>query len=740
MEVILVSPQQRLMPGEQVTFGIQGLEERPAGGTYIALWEIEPPGSLTPASGIFMAGNKIYSVLDAAKPAPTSVSFDVRVADRPVTVTAEVRYSRDPVSPSDADRSFPRAEPVASARTTVPANVPAPSTATPGPAPTSGSEAVPGPAAGSGPGAVSRPAAVSQTAANGGANFSGPGAAGLTAAGQSSPVAAGQDGRPQPVAVTMHRAAIGPTASQALWTLIRQSANALSFDRYQEFMDQVLGHGPANSSAPFPPKPFAQEQNGPSSLTPRQMARDLPWRLPFVGVQPYHLLKAATEVFVMLNCGVPVERFMEPSQEANPQTWFMSPTQQWTNTFSVDAALREESRRYHRPVTVEDIRDAWRHLLHQGRTADRDLPDDEVRTFLYLALVRANLPDVRISRRGLDLSSEATLELDHGALTTMDILREKLTNPCFVELLWSYWHEECGLVQTMNAISWRFQNRRGPGDRDPLASMEIDPLRPLSNIVWGYVADEEHRLSVARRSYEYAHAYGLTLLGKAVPEVMPADSRPRFIEALHNLLHLCSVFYKEDDDTTVVADGFPVLNALKEVHLLLTQGASNQYGDLGWTARLEMLMQQWILARPEFREFLPRRIMVDYPEAWMPSVEAMKTLQGWPSASVLHFRDLAIYGEQILLSVRFEAWPRIIDAQDAANWARYWRPEVQNYAYAYRAVTGVDVTERPDATAPALLLRERMRGSLPRGRGRGALERPRQVVQLPMASRLEERG
>ena len=43
------------------------------------------------------------------------------------------------------------------------------------------------------------------------------------------------------------------------------------------------------------------------------------------------------------------------------------------------------------------------------------------------------------------------------------------------------------------------------------------------------------------------------------------------------------------DDTTVVADGFPVLNALKEVHLLLTQGAHNQYGDLPWTARQEML-------------------------------------------------------------------------------------------------------------------------------------------------------
>jgi len=40
------------------------------------------------------------------------------------------------------------------------------------------------------------------------------------------------------------------------------------------------------------------------------------------------------------------------------------------------------------------------------------------------------------------------------------------------------------------------------------------------------------------------------------------------------------VFYKQDDDTTVKADAFPVLNALKEVHLVLSQGAHNQFGDL----------------------------------------------------------------------------------------------------------------------------------------------------------------
>ena len=124
----------------------------------------------------------------------------------------------------------------------------------------------------------------------------------------------------------------------------------------------------------------------------------------------------------------------------------------------------------------------------------------------------------------------------------------------------------------------------------------------------------------------------------------------------------------------MVADGFPVLNALKEAHLILSQGAHNQFGDLPSTARIEMLMQQWILARPEFREFIPTRIMVAYPEPWMDRVDAMKKLQGWTDTSVLHFRNLAIFGEQVLLGSAMATGPSIYEPVHAVNWARYWRP------------------------------------------------------------------
>ena len=225
--------------------------------------------------------------------------------------------------------------------------------------------------------------------------------------------------------------------------------------------------------------------------------------------------------------------------------------------------------------------------------------------------------------------------------------------------------------------------------------MEIDPLRPLNNLLWGWIQDEQHRLTMVRRALEYEHAYGIRLYGKAVPPLRAADVRSKFLEAFHNLLYIASVFYKSDDATTVVADGFPVLNALKEVHLLLSESAHNQYGDLPTTSRIENLMQQWILARPEFREFLPTRTMTALPERWMDRVDAMKTLQRWTDTSVLQFRNLAVAGEQLLLSIRFGNWADVNEPGQGANWARFWRSQVQSYIHAYRSATGVDLTSDP---------------------------------------------
>ncbi|WP_338868798.1 hypothetical protein [Myxococcus stipitatus] len=443
------------------------------------------------------------------------------------------------------------------------------------------------------------------------------------------------DGANDFVRVGLQRTQHPYTSDAILWMVIRKTSNELSFNNYSEFIDQRLFDSPSPTPNPSP------------SPVPRPRLS---------GVDIFRKLRALTESFLVLNTGVLVD-FVDLLSGLN---------------------AAEESGRLGRPLPNDkDFNQLWSdYLVDVNGSADVALP--------YLALIRNKFPEMPlIVPKNL---SEDDVTHCYG------ILQKKLSQPLLLELIWNYWHEEGMLVQSVNAISQRFQNVRGPGVRDPLANMEIDPLRPLNSLLWGYFQDEQRRLSVVRRAHEYDHEYGFTLHGKAVAGIRTADRRSKFLEAFHNLLHLCVQFFRKDDDTTVVSDGFPVLNALKETHYLLAQGAHNQFGDLPSTARQEMLMQQWLLARPEMREFLGGRVMVPYPEPWMDRVDAMKTLQGWTDISSVHFHELGVFGEQVLLSVRYGGWSVSNDPAQAANWARYWRPEIQGYIHAYRAVTGVDLT------------------------------------------------
>ena len=475
--------------------------------------------------------------------------------------------------------------------------------------------------------------------------------------------------------VALQRTATAATDDISLWLAIRNSTDALSFNNYFRFMNMLFCG--ENGLADLPA--FERERFVGGKTT--KFVNELrPVRLlPFTDADAYRVVKAATEAFVMVNCGIS------------------------TNPLPFDAD---------RDASYLGLRD----LPGAGKGADAVFNEDYLvsilggeegkRTLPYLAVIRAKLPDVAIKFTPLEVAPELVSNC-------FGILQEKLANPCLLELIWSYWHEEGMLVQTINAITRRFQNVRAPMTHDPLANLEIDPLRPLNNLLWGYLQDEQHRLSVVRRNYEYDHHYGLRLEGKAVIDLRAADTRSKFLEAFHNLLRLCTTFFKQDDDTTVKADAFPVLQWLKEVHLILSQGAHNQFGDLPSTARIEMLMQEFLLARPEFREFLPTRIMVAYPEPWMDRVDAMKRLQGWTDTSVLDFRNLGVFGEQVLLSIRYGHWSDVNDPVQGLNWARFWRPQIQGYIHAYRAVTGVDlaaetVDTKVDATLPSVLLKKRL--------------------------------
>ena len=459
--------------------------------------------------------------------------------------------------------------------------------------------------------------------------------------------------------ISLSRTETEATADLPLWVAIRNGTEALSFNNYLHFIDLLFC---ANDS-----------QGGPRYQRQKALYGELTGKryLPFTDTDAYRVLKAATEAFVMVNCAV-----------LSPPDFDQRDDNGYLDRRDLPAVGRLDA--------------AFEHYLEPLG------PMGKQRVLPYLALVRRKLPDIPVTHADRDEDN-----------LCVGFVQDKLANPCMVELIWSYWLEEAMLVQTMNAVTRRFQNMRSPSKPDPLANLEIDPLRPLNNLIWGYTQDEQHRLTVNRRNYEYDHHYGMRLQGRAVQAFRPADTRSQFLEAFHHLLRLATIFYKQDDDTTVKADAFPVLNALKEVHLVMSQGAHNQFGDLPSTARIEMLMQQWLLARPEFREFLPTRIMVAYPEPWMDRVDAMKKLQGWTDTSVVHFRNLAIFGEQLLLSIRYGAWSEVYEPTQAFNWARFWRPQIQGYNHAYRAATGVELSgdtadTAADATLPSLLLQKRL--------------------------------
>jgi hypothetical protein len=453
------------------------------------------------------------------------------------------------------------------------------------------------------------------------------------------------------------RGVVNPEAER-LWRSIRFHTDLMSFPRFAEFMDEVCRTDVGSRSTVRSPR-----------------GRFETCFLP--GTDAYALLKTATEVFLLMNCGIcaPVEL---PPRTVRRRERDTEPVEsEETDATGSDAEATDAG-----ASSADDGSDDIFGRGAGGGEFTRTEVQDTLEEFIgsdrnsYLRTILRRLSPTREVIRSSPLCA---LSIGPG--------------PCLLELIWSYWMEEGMLAQTSNAIALRFQNVRHGNGRDPLAEFELDPLRPLSGFIWGYLQDEPNRLSVLRRTYEYSHHYGLTLYGKAVPQLRPADPRSRFLEAFHDLLRQVAIFYREAADKTVDPDPFPLLVALKEVHLILSEGAHNQYRDLPWTARVEMLLEQWLLARPEMRDFLRGRLMVSYPEDWMGAVDAMKRLQGWTDVSVIHFRDLAVYGERILLSIRYVDWTSIGDPAAAFDWALVWRPEIQGYIHAYRMATGVNLSD-----------------------------------------------
>lgn len=342
----------------------------------------------------------------------------------------------------------------------------------------------------------------------------------------------------------------------------------------------------------------------------------------------------------------------------------------------------------------------------------------------YQTLVDATREFLAVVRQPVGLPVDAYLQ--NGRLPYIDDIAQRFPDaltgdicsdldpdlfdqPFPVELIWSYWHEEGGLVQTLNHILARFQNRRISRLSEPLARFDLSPLRPLRHLLFSWGDDEINRLTVRRRDAEYANEYGLHMIGRAIPTTdLYVEQRTQFLESFHTLLFEAHRFFVADDDATMNADAFPVLNSLRDTHLVLAEGALNQFGDLPTTAREQMLIMQWLLRQPEMRDFLGGRPMTPYREPWMDRVDTMKTISGWIPTSITYFNEMAVIGEQLLLTIRYGNWnDPLLTAESAKNWARTWRSPMQRYVHAYRSATGVDLASGVDATMPAKLLARR---------------------------------
>lgn len=464
----------------------------------------------------------------------------------------------------------------------------------------------------------------------------------------------------------------------ALYNSIRNSSENLSFNVYSTFLTALF----CNS-----PKVFAQLEGRIDKLDFQLLfARASELKTTsfecLAGTRAYESLRRATDVFVSAlaappeTCGCFRPEPGKVPPRKGPIKEAMEVVADEMKDQAVDAA--DVARRYSpRAFTAKDLQAAIDQLLAGSADLPSPQPGDNENPLLpIMRRLRHNL-------RGIPAK-------DSPQDDCSGVFGWRLECPPFLELIWNYWMEQGMLVQGINAVALRFQNQRR-GAVDPLQRMDLTWLRPLNGLLWGYIQAEPDRLTVVRRAYEYDHHYGLRLTGRSVPPLNPADSRPRFLEAFHHLLAEATKYYRLSMNTLVRPDTFPVLNALKELHLVLSEGAANQFGDLPATARQEMLIQQWLIGRPEMRDFLGGRPGVVYPEAWMGHMDTLRQAFGWNEASIRHYYDLATFGERILLSVRWGDWSTTTDDFYAQSWLTFWRSEIQSYAHAYRTVTGVDL-------------------------------------------------
>ena len=254
-----------------------------------------------------------------------------------------------------------------------------------------------------------------------------------------------------------------PTDDQAVWGAIRHRASAASFTNFEKFIAIIFCKWPPPAGTNID----GDLEGAHTTLLPENGTSC------YHGSESYNLLKAAAEVFLALQCGIKVRAPFNDDGTAGNMT----------------GPISDEAGRGATNDTFADLEGALQGFVMGNtrlylHTILNSLHQSNAKSPLCEGILLAS--DTRISPN--PTSGERNKELD--------------CFPCMLELIWSYWHEEAMLVQSLNALCLRFQNKRGPRARDPLANLRLDPLRPPNTLLWGYIQDEINRLTVARRAYE----------------------------------------------------------------------------------------------------------------------------------------------------------------------------------------------------------------------------------------------
>ncbi|MCI5142165.1 MAG: hypothetical protein D3909_10690, partial [Candidatus Electrothrix sp. ATG1] len=215
-----------------------------------------------------------------------------------------------------------------------------------------------------------------------------------------------------------------PTDDQGLWAAIRNRTQAIGFDSYAEFIDKVFCR-------------YSKGEDGDKNIFYDKIKKIK--EEPYINAaDSYPVLRLATQFFLFIESGLV------------------------NNNWSEEVFKQDQER-------------------HRLEDSSATLTTVSAKLERYLGGSQGELPYLKRILKVFLGPEERTRETKLAYCN--EILKHRFSRPSMLELIWSYWHEEAMLVQSMNAIALRFQNRRGAGKRDPLAHLEIDPLHGLNNLL-----------------------------------------------------------------------------------------------------------------------------------------------------------------------------------------------------------------------------------------------------------------